>query len=338
MRELTFEEIKSVTVGAADISQTENGFVFHRFTQSQAEHYINRGGILAKKPTSPAGVRLEFSTGSKSLLFEMECEKASSRNYVFADIVSNGNTLAHVGSKESATGIFGRRLKLGDGIKNVKIYLPFGSDTVLRFVKLDDDATLTPAKKKLKMICFGDSVTQGHDCEYPSHSYTSMLADLLDANALNKGIGGERFVPALLDEAEPFDPDIITVAYGTNDWSFSKIPGEVEAACRTFYRRLSELYPDKLIYAITPVWRDDEHLVKATGRFLDLIEMIKSCTADLKNVTVIEGYDLIPHDIAYYWDAHVHPNQAGFIYYANRLYKKIAEDKSFKDLINKKSI
>ena len=72
---------------------------------------------------------------------------------------------------------------------------------------------------KNRLLAFGDSITQGVDVVHPSLAYAPTLARLMDADSRNKGIGGEVFFPALLEEKEDLDPDFVTVAYGSNDWS-----------------------------------------------------------------------------------------------------------------------
>ena len=46
------------------------------------------------------------------------------------------------------------------------------------------------------------------------------------------------FFPALLRERDAFDPDFVTVAYGTNDWRH-KEPADVRARATAFLRRLA---------------------------------------------------------------------------------------------------
>ena len=57
-----------------------------------------------------------------------------------------------------------------------------------------------------------------------------------DAEEYNKAIGGDVFFPSLAATREDFEPDYITVAYGTNDWS--KCPREaLEENCKNFYNQ-----------------------------------------------------------------------------------------------------
>lgn len=68
---------------------------------------------------------------------------------------------------------------------------------MIREIEIDDGSVILPAKKSRKIIMYGDYITQGYDAASPSLSYASRLADLLDADCINKGIGGSLFTPEL---------------------------------------------------------------------------------------------------------------------------------------------
>ena len=123
-----------------------------------------------------------------------------------------------------------------------------------------------------KLLLFGDSITQGYDSADPARSYASRLTDALCAEGINKGIGGERFYPALATLRDDFLPDYITVAYGTNDWS-SSAPEVFQTDCRAFYENLRALYPDVKIFAMRPLWRPDGDRTTACGSFITWDEL-----------------------------------------------------------------
>jgi hypothetical protein len=54
-------------------------------------------------------------------------------------------------------------------------------------------------------------------------------------------------------------------------------------------------------------------------------EQIKKIAASLSNVIFIPGFDLVPHDIKYFYDRHLHPSDEGFEIYAKNLTKIIKE-------------
>ena len=184
-------------------------------------------------------------------------------------------------------------------------------------------AKLILPEHTVRIKLLGDSITHGYDTRRALGAYSALLTQALDADARNKGIGGEEFFPALAQvKDEGFDPDIITVAYGTNDWSH-KTQEKFRENCRGFYKALSENYPNAKIFALTPIWRDDCRDYREFGNF-DLTEtFIRELTADLPNVICIRGFDLVPHDISLYADAFLHPNEAGFEIYFRNLYKEM---------------
>lgn len=173
------------------------------------------------------------------------------------------------------------------------------------------------------MLSYGDSITQGYDARYPSMAYAPALARALDADSINRGIGGERFCPALLEEKEIFEPELITVAYGTNDWSARTMEDFAES-CRSFYAALSAQYPKAKIYAITPIWRADTEKERPIGVPHAALESImRELICDLPNVTLIPGYPLTPHLPEFFADRYLHPNDPGFAQYTAALCEAI---------------
>ncbi len=321
---LTFDQIASAALGVDRVTEDETGIRFHRFTEFQSELYRTTSPQdYFGKSLSSAGVRLEFVTDSDSLLIRLLNQKASSRNFAFTDIYINGKAVDHLGSADTATAEHIGEYQFKKGIKTVQIYFPWSAQTVLKELCLSNGASFVPTKRPHKMLIFGDSITQGYDSKYPSHSYASVLADHLNANALNKGIGGERFFPALLEQPDRFLPDYITVAYGTNDWSHSSSCESLESKARAFCNRLSTLYPSAKIFLLSPVWRADEDAPKPSGAFSAIKERFYKIADDLPNVTAIAGYDLVPHDLTCYSSDGLHPNDLGFAYYAERLTQRI---------------
>ena len=147
---------------------------------------------------------------------------------------------------------------------------------------------------------------------------------MLDADIVSKAIGGEIYHPPLAKLRDDLDPDYITVAYGTND--FSKTDGTAfEAVCKSFFAALRENYPNAKIFALTPVWRADLDEKRCFGDFLSVDEKITKAVAEIPGVTVIHGYEFIPHDPVYFGDLYLHPNDDGFCSYAKQACAEIAK-------------
>ncbi|MBQ7916769.1 MAG: SGNH/GDSL hydrolase family protein [Firmicutes bacterium] len=331
---LTFDQICSITTGAAQITQEENGIVFHRFTAPQENLYKSTGQDGCTKAYSTPGVKLMFRTDSPTLTMRVAVSPGSSRTYFSFDVYVN-ETLADCLDNFPAEGLpipypkfpcplghFSKTIDLGPGIKNVSIAFPWSVAPVLEELSLEDEALLEPIKPARKMVAFGDSITHGYDAQRPSLRYAAQLAAALDAEEFNKGIGGEVFVPPLAKLKEDFVPDFVTVAYGTNDWAKTSLD-TFKTNCRSFYSLLSQNYPSTPIFALTPIWRKDRDAVTAVGSFDSVEPLVRELTQDLPNVIVISGADLVPKDENYYADFSLHPNDEGFNHYYHNLYKKI---------------
>ena len=325
---LTYEQIKKITKGAVKVTEEDGKICFYRFTDEQLKLYerINVDSLLRAFAT--AGVRLEFVTDSKTLTLETHASIASSRTYFNHDIYVNGEHLYTLGDDldtfpDKQATVKGK-YELGEGEKTVRIYMPWSVNSRLVRLELDDGATLEPVEHSLKMMCFGDSITHGYDAANPSASYASLIVDAFDADAINKGVAGEFFCAELATMKDDFSPDIITVAYGTNDWA-GKSFAVFERECKGFYGNLSRLYPDAKIFAMTPIWRGNCNKTTRVGKFETAGEVIKQAAFGLPNVTVIDCIDFIPHEAKMYSPDVLHPNFLGFSFYADGVVSAIKD-------------
>ncbi len=325
---LTYEQIREITGGVSYIEEINGRVLFHRFTKEQERAYFYRSSDFSKKTFASAGVFLEFRTDSENLFLAAHLNSASSRGFYGCDVLVDGKlTACEKGAfpEGSAECDLELSASLGKGEKRVTVRLPWSAQTALESLELDDWASIKPVKREKNIIMFGDSITQGYDSQNPSMSYASRLCDALSFNAVIKAIGGEMFWPELAGMKDDIMPDLITVAYGTNDWTLiGKV--EFEANCRAFYERLSLNYPDVNIYAITPIWRADHNMdAQKEYPFKYVAEFINRVAKGLDNITVIDGYDFIPKDTALFSDGYLHPNDDGFAYHADSIIKRLSE-------------
>lgn len=323
---LTAEQIKSIVKGAVRVEEKNGAVHLFRFTKEQENIYLNRttpsGKPLWDKTPATAGIRLEFVTTSRTLAIEVACVAASSCNCFVHDVVVNGKYLGSFGENESERREFSGSFDLGEGKKEVKIYFPWAAASAIRSLTLDDGAEITPVKKSRKILMYGDSITHGYVAINPSASYASRLTDALDAEAFNKAIGGETFFPELAELSDEGDFDLITVAYGTNDWSHVTKDLFDETAT-AFYRTLSRRYPSAKIFALAPIWRADYETITKVGKFSYMKEVFEKLAKELPNLTVIDCFPFVPADSKYFADLTLHPNDAGFEHYFNGLWKEL---------------
>lgn len=324
---LTYEQIKSAAFGVVATEEKQDGIHFYRFRPDQEAHYKENRPDFQLKTFATAGVRLSFTTDSPFLEVEYLVESSgSSRKFAYFDVLEDGVLVGHFGVEEKPSALLNEKIALSSKEKKVELYFPWSACVVLKSVGLSEGASFAPYKRGKTMLSYGDSITHGYDAIYPSQAYATKLASLLDADSINRGIGGEIFRPGLLAEKDGFEPDYITVAYGTNDWACRTMESFSEN-CRRFYAILSEQYPKSKIYAITPIWRKDGEQEKPIGvphRAMESI--IEELVADLPNVRVIGGYPLTPHLSEFFSDLFLHPNDMGFLHYAQNLYEAIKNE------------
>ena len=336
---LTAEQIYSVSLGAMQVSEQDGVVELHRFNAEQEALYMEvarleqRGlAALPEKIHSTAGVELRFRTDSPRLLLDLDVEKGSGRSFFALEVFVNGTpagTIDNYGDQPVPPvyshltfeqGSYRKCFELGAGVKEVRVLLPWSARPRFREISLEHGALLEPVKPAVTLLAYGDSITHGYDALLPSRCYPVQLADALGAFQHNRAIGGETFFPELAEAESLEAPDYITVAYGTNDWA--KSTEEVaEQSCRAFYGALSRKYPAARIFALTPIWGEAwRQPGKGFGPWERMEEIIRETAAALPNVTVIEGFDLVPHDSAFFADTMVlHPNDAGFSHYAANL-------------------
>lgn len=324
---LGYEQIKSITKGASRIISSNGKINFLRFTEEQEAFYATVSANFLSKTFDTAGVRLEFITDSTSLSMKIDViDHGSSRTFFNHDICVNGELRYSLGadladSSEGHMALEGS-YALGIGRKKVCIYFPWSVRSELISLDLDNGASVEPVTHARKILMFGDSITHGYDTLNPSLSYSSRLTDALDAEGCNKGIGGDVFRPELATLAEDYQPDIVTVAYGTNDWS-NHSKELFDLSCESFYKNLSELYPNAKIFALSPIWRGNYDVKKTVGEFSYLAKKIGKVADSLPNVTMIDCIDFIPHKTEMFSPDVLHPNSDGFGYYAEGLVREI---------------
>ena len=334
------EQIKDIAQGAVRIKKENDGIHFYRFTKEQEEFYRDYGDEFYYSQTyATAGVKLSFTTNSTNIYLNISALSASCRNYFSVDIIKYGICIGNIDNYadtvfpenyvdvELSLGDFEKKFYLGEGVKEIIIHLPWSANCIINDIGFDDNSFIKPLNKGKKLLVYGDSITQGYDALRPMNRYASKLAHLLGTEEINKAIGGERFNPAMVSLKDSFTPDIILTAYGTNDISCDGLETTLKN-CKGFFGNLCKNYPNTKIYALTPIWRGD---YKTIDNFEILKNEILNITSSYQNVSVIDGFDLVPKDKKYFADLYLHPTDDGFGFYAKNLYDNICKIEEMKE-------
>jgi hypothetical protein len=266
---------------------------------------------FVNRAASATGIRMDFYTNSQTLAMTV----GHRGKY---DVYINGL----MREQYDLQGGEGFTLSLNNPLQNpladkhVTVYFPCHTDAVLTSVMLDEDATVEPHTYDLKMLMIGDSITQGWETQFDSLSYAWRVARHFNADILNQGVGGAYYCEATFDQL-PFDPDVVTVAYGTNDFGHYHTLEELREHTKKHLTLISQSYAKKRIFVITPIWRGRRE-GKPMGRFEDCRAVIAE-EAETLGLTVIDGLSLVPPMPVFFSDAYLHPNDCGMSLYAENL-------------------
>ncbi len=327
---LTFDQIKSITLGALDVIKNENGEVsFKRFTDKQLEYYIQNSEQVYNeqyyhhhRARNTVGVRFSFYTDATALNIGYKMLRGVTSNWFQLDLICDGAMISHTDIKTGDTCYSGTlSLSLPEGEHHITVHLPNMAIFSLTSLELEGASLMrahTPTGPKILFL--GDSITHGAFSPYPSLSYTARLTAMLDADALNQGIGGDIFRPGVIDKDLPFDPDIITIAFGTNDWSVARDnPSLRLSRADAYFDNLKKSFPAAKIVYISPTWRKLNSEEYST--FLPARKEFEALAKE-KGISVIDGFTLVPQLDEFYADG-LHPNPLGFSLYAENLASKL---------------
>lgn len=323
---LTNTDVKALTHGALRFEEDGQGYLhFFRFTEKQTAFYRETNIDFYYKTMATSNVRVAFATDATALSFDYVAHKRSSRKFCYFDVFAEGVMIAHEGVADCEEAAGTVRVALPAGTKEVVIYLPPLFGAAIKSLTLEGATLAAPVVKARKMLIVGDSITQGYDAVYPSQSYANLVSDMLGASSLNQGIGAEIFNPDIIDADLGFTPDLITVAYGTNDYS-KRTREDFTAAANEYYARLRAAYPTARIFALLPIWRGDTAKPRAVGSFEEAKAIVRAAAENQPNTVVIDGNAFVPHLPEFFSDKYLHPNDMGFKFYADALFAAIAKE------------
>lgn len=312
---LTFEQIKEITVGAVEIWEEKDGLHFGKCTQAQLLAWKEADSGLLNNAIPTTGVRLDFHTDSdfvKILLssagkYEVKVNGVFKDQFNFSQNIEENEITLDLGNH-------------GDE-KSVVFTLPSHRYAgVISSVEIADGAYVKPHTFDRKILFVGDSITQGYNSTYDLCSYAYQVSDYLNADSVIQGIGGAFFAPKTVLPTG-YTPDIVLIAFGTNDFMRLKALDDLKKNAREYILKLQELYKGAKFFVISPVWRIDENQPREIGTFKMCCNCIKNLARAL-NAEVINGDKVLPQVPAFMADT-VHPNDLGFSVYALNVLKQL---------------
>lgn len=323
-------EILGTLVHGAMVAENRGGKLFlSRFTEKHKTIYQpNTGGD--RRSQSLASVHLDFMTDAAELtLHYTNAWNSTSRPFFFFDLWENDVLTGHEGylTERSEHGRLDQpdgsvSFTLSPGIKRVCLYFPELFHLEIAGLEISDGAFVQPVRHSKTVVAFGDSITEGHDVCYAGMDYIDHFARLMGADLYNFGIGGSFFNSDLVMASELPRADIVTAAFGTNDFRHS-VPEDFNREMPEFFRRLAEAYPEARCYVILPIWRKIITQSWALGTLEDVKAAIRAEAEKYPNFRCIDGASLVPHRPEFFYDGTLHPNDLGHTLYGMNLFHAV---------------
>lgn len=302
------EELKKIYFGAYSFEETLDGYLqAYQYTKEQMEYFRKTSEEWYVRCDASTAKTLEFETKASKISFDYRIIWEGSQDSF--ELESDGQVIEirYVKDLQKEGKL---EFVLPEGEKKIAVYLP--ADATVLIKDFSADAPVTEIKKGPKVLWLGDSITQGFGPLRSYETYVSVANRILGYDILNQGIGGYIYDKNSLMKIDGYDPEKIIVALGTNQFGDDTMEPVEE-----YYERLIQIYGDEIpILCITPLWRGDvENGFPTLKRFC---EGIKSIAGRYKNVSIIEGFGLVPHLSEYFLDD-LHPNCLGAEVYGRNL-------------------
>ena len=308
---LSNEQLKSIYRGALWFHETEEGYLqAFQYTKEQNEYFEKVSEFGSERCTASTAKTLEFITAATSCSFEYKLIWVGSEDTVELWIDKQATDIRYLKDMEKEGTL---SFDLPEGKKQVTIYLPADATIVLRNFEIND--TYEIVEKKEKVLWMGDSITQGFGPLRSAHTYVSVANRLLNYDIINQGIGGYVYDKNVLMQMYDYKPDKIIISMGTNQFGC-----ETMKAVEEYYELLKEIYGDTPVLCILPLWRDD--VPNGLPTLIKFCNNLKNIVEKYDNITVVEGFKLVPHLPEYFLDK-LHPNCLGSEVYGRNLVLEI---------------
>ncbi len=308
---LEHSELKKLYWGALRFEETADGYLQgFQYTREQEKYFERVSDFWFERCTASNAKTLEFVTGAETFSFEYRMIWKGSEDSVELWVDSVATDIRYVKDMQEEGSL---QFTLPKGKKHVTVYLP--ADATMQIRNFEIGGTYEIVKKKEKVLWLGDSITQGYGTLRSGHTYVSVANRILNYDIINQGIGGYVYDPDVLVKMGDYKPDKIIVAMGTNQFGTESME-DIEI----YYERLRELYGNIPVLSVLPLWRGDVEGGEPT--LISFREKLKAICEKYDNITIVDGFQMVPHLEEYYLDK-LHPNCLGAEMYGRNLVLEI---------------
>lgn len=308
-------------------------------------------GLYKQMASCTSGVTLEFATDATRVLIEVRMDDFPRGSAaVLADVERHAGAPSGPHDGVSAD-VDGRHLPLvlpdegnlvelyledpdaapeqglvrlpGMGVPHaVRVWLPCLAPCAVREI-VADGTYIEPVAPREQLLVLGDSISQGFVAKDPGLSWPARLANHLNLELVNQGVGGQVFQPGSLAGLAPHvRPAAIIVELGENYRYEPCSASRTEREVRAFLYEVSETWPEVPTWVLTcPAHTEDVYPTHPRSCVSSVDAMIRSAAAPHPQMRVVEATallddELLPELLA---DGSDHPGPEGQRMMAERL-------------------
>ena len=304
------EALKEFYFGAYSFQETEDGYLqAFQYSGEQMRYFEKAFDFWYDRCMASTAKTIEMITTATKVSFDYKFVWTGSQDSFELAIDGLVTRILYVKDLPETGHI---EWNMEPGKKNMVIYLPADATVLIKHFEIDTTDATRP-EKGARVLWLGDSITQGFGPLRSAQTYVSVANRILNYDIINQGIGGYIYDKKSLMPMAGYTPDKIIVALGTNNGHDAQKTSDITE----YYDRLTEIYGKEIpILCISPIWRGDNPADQ--DNFVSYCEMIKREAGKYQNVTVLDGFILIPHLEEYYLD-NLHPNLLGAETYGRNL-------------------
>ena len=210
------------------------------------------------------------------------------------------------------------------GFHDYELILPYGDSVDFQGVEVNAGARFEapPTRPATRYLAYGDSITHGFTASAVDKNYAFLVAEKNGWQLLNLGLGGRASTPSDGKVVASLHADVISVFMGANDWQGGVPPERYRANMMAFFDAIRAAQPTVPIYYLTSLWVAPSWNPKAQVADLETYRRVAREIVAARhdpNLHLVEGPELIDHEIALFDATPVHPNDQGFAQMAERL-------------------
>ena len=305
---MTNRELQSIYFGAYSFRETTDGYLqAFQYSDEQMAYFRSAFDFWYDRCMASTAKTLEFTTDARTVSFDYKIIWEGSQDSFELAVDGLISDIRYVKDLPKAGRL---EWALPDGTKDIVVYLPADATVLIR--RFEIDGALTPARKNEKVLWLGDSITQGYGPLRSAQTYVSVANRLLNYDIINQGIGGYVYDKKSLMKMAGWTPDKIIVALGTNQFGCETMKDVEE-----YYETLIGIYGRAIpVLCVTPLWRGD--VPDGLPTLKRFCKNVMAIAAKYPNITVVDGFTLVPHLPEYFLD-NLHPNALGAEVYGRNL-------------------